>query len=85
MLGIRNVALGLSVLGASLFADSACQASDCYHGQVRYKTVTVYRTVRIPVYYYVTKYSYYGSPYRVQAVTYRYASVRFQKQVRIGY
>ncbi len=85
MLGIRNVTLGLSVLGATLFAGSACQASDCYHGHGRYKTVTVYQTVKIPQYSYVTKYHSCGTPYRVQVVTYKTTTVPVQKQVRIGY
>jgi hypothetical protein len=85
MRGIRKVALGLSILGASLLAGSTSQASDCYHGQVRYKTVTVYQTVKIPQYSYVTMYHSCGTPYRAQVVTYKTTTVPVQKQVRIGY
>jgi hypothetical protein len=85
MQGIRNLALGLSVLGASLFACGASHASDCYYGHPRYKTVTVYQTVKVPHYSYVTKYHSCGTPYRIQVVYYRTVTVPVQKQVRIGY
>jgi hypothetical protein len=82
---IRKLALALLALVASFLADQVRHVSDCRKGNVRYKTVTVYQTVKIPQYWYVTKYHSCGTPYRAQVVTYKTTTVPVQKQVRIGY
>lgn len=74
-----------AILATFLSASSFTQASDYYDRWPHYKWVTVYQTVKVPVYSYVTKYHACGTPYRVQVVTYYHSRVAVQKQVRIGY
>jgi hypothetical protein len=81
----RQWTMAAAILATCLSTSSFTHASDCYHGKSQYKTVTLYQTVRVPVYSYVTKYHSCGTPYRVQVVTYRHSSIPVQKQVRIGY
>lgn len=81
----RNLVVVAAVFATCLSVSNLTHASDYYHGKSCYKTVTVYQTVKVPVYSYVTKYHSCGTPYRVQVVTYRHTTVVVQKQVRIGY
>lgn len=74
-----------AILAAFLCASSVTQASDYHDCRPHYKWVTVYQTVKVPVYSYVTKYHACGTPYRVRVVTYRHTKVAVQKRVRITY
>jgi hypothetical protein len=77
--------LVLAVLGATFAAANAVQASGGYHGHPKYKTVTVYQTVQVPYYTYVTKYHPCGTPYRVKVLRKRTAKVAVDQRIRIGY
>lgn len=81
--------------GLSLTGGSAAQACDtygyvdtyavAYAPECYWKTVTVYETVTVPEYNYVTKYDCYNEPYQVKVVTYRTFRVAVEKQVKVCY